>query len=276
MKILVLSPFGAKEPFGIENLRKVARPDTEVHHEDISNVYPLKYLSPLYYKYKAIDGCVDRIMKAEQEGYDSAVISCMYDPGLLEARDVVDIPITGALESSTHIASMMGFKYSILTVLPMVNYAWIHRILQIYGVSENCASVRPIPIHVLNLYSNYDEVVKQTISVAKRCVEEDGAEVIIPGCTIQQAVFTHELDNDPVDVIGAPVIDGMVTGLKMAETMVDLHQKAGYPAVSRRGLYGGAPREELLQLRKFMGKKDDQSPAVRTIRGRETKKRHSF
>ena len=56
MKILALSPFGAKEPFGIENLRSVARPDTEVFHEDISDVYPLKYYSPLTYRYKAMTG----------------------------------------------------------------------------------------------------------------------------------------------------------------------------------------------------------------------------
>ena len=68
-----------------------------------------------------------------------------------------------------------------------------------------------------------------------------------------------------MDVIGAPVIDGMITGLKMAETMVDLRNKAHYPAVSRqRALRLGTARESFRQLRRFMGKKDDESPAVQT------------
>ena len=82
---------------------------------------------------------------------------------------------------------MMGSKFSILTVGPQVNVPWIEKTLKIYGMTENCASIRPIGVHVLDLYTHCDTVVKQTIETAKRCVEEDGAEVIIPGCTIQQA-----------------------------------------------------------------------------------------
>jgi len=36
MRILVLSPFGATEPYGEENLKKVARPGTEFSFESIN------------------------------------------------------------------------------------------------------------------------------------------------------------------------------------------------------------------------------------------------
>ena len=38
MKILVLSPFGKTEPFGLENLEKVKRPDTEFDFECLEDV----------------------------------------------------------------------------------------------------------------------------------------------------------------------------------------------------------------------------------------------
>lgn len=43
MKILVLYPFGSCEPYGKENLKKVARSDTEFDYECLKEVFPLKY-----------------------------------------------------------------------------------------------------------------------------------------------------------------------------------------------------------------------------------------
>ncbi|MCL5103941.1 MAG: hypothetical protein M1133_07495, partial [Armatimonadetes bacterium] len=57
---------------------------------------------------------------------------------------------------------------------------------------------------------------------------------------------------DPVDVIGAPVIDPMYTAFKFAEMMVDLKDLAGYPAVSRAGFYEKQPKEEFDGLREYL------------------------
>jgi len=88
--------------------------------------------------------------------------------------------------------------------------------------------------------------------VSKKCVKEDGAEVIISGCTIMSALFTNYFKDDPVNIIGVPVIDPMYTAFKFAEMMVDLKRMAGYPAVSRAGLYQKQPKEEFQQLRRHL------------------------
>ena len=42
MKILVVNPFGGGEPFGEENLSRIARPDTEFDTVNIKDAYPLR------------------------------------------------------------------------------------------------------------------------------------------------------------------------------------------------------------------------------------------
>ena len=89
------------------------------------------------------------------------------------------------------------------------------------------------------------------MSAAKACVDEDGAEVIIPGCTLAGSVLTHDLP-DAESVIGAPVLDGMVTGFKMAEMMADM-RAAGVPTVSRRGWFEKPPKADMRTLRRLHG-----------------------
>ena len=89
------------------------------------------------------------------------------------------------------------------------------------------------------------------MGAARACVEEDGAEVVIPGCTLAGSVLTNDVP-DAESVIGAPVLDGMVTGFKMAEMMADL-RKAGVPTVSRWGGFEKPPEKDFNTLRNFMG-----------------------
>ena len=120
MKILVLCPFGSTEPFGRENLEKISRPGTQFDYECVTEVFPLPYNTFPYNMLKVINAAVERIILAEQQGYDAVVNSCVSDPGLLEMRSVVDIPVTGCFESATHLAATMGAKWSVVTVEEVV------------------------------------------------------------------------------------------------------------------------------------------------------------
>jgi len=54
------------------------------------------------------------------------------------------------------------------------------------------------------------------------------------------------------------VLDGMVTGFKMAEMMADL-QRAGVPIVSRRGWFQKPPEKDFSLLRNFLELQTKQS-----------------
>jgi allantoin racemase len=253
MKILVLSPFGETEPYCDENLKKVARTDVQFSCESLKDVFPLPYNTYRYNTMKCSDAAVERIIKAEKEGYDAVVISCMYDPGLFEAREVVDIPVMGTLEASGLVCMMMGQMFSIVCPDQVVTSV-LRRTVDAYGFKARCASLRHIDCVACNLYPDKtptEEIMRRLVEVGKKCVE-DGAEVLIPGCSIIGTLYTKAFKKDPIDVIGVPVLDPQIVAFKMAEMMVDLRVKVGYPAVSRIGMWKKQPRQEFLELRDWL------------------------
>ena len=250
MRILVINPFAGTEFRGRENLEKIKRPDTEFDMVDIGEYYPLKNNQFLYFRYKCADGTLERVLQAEKDGYDAVFISCNLDIGLYEARSLVNIPVTATLESAAMIAHAMGTTYSLVTVDDQ-NGRIQRMMLKTYGLDGKLASHRPIGIDANDLYPDItpeDVVLEKAIEVATACVVEDGAEVIIPGCTLVGSVLTHYLE-DPAETIGAPVLDGMVTGFKLAEMMADLNRLTSIPPVSRAGFFQFPPSQDMRKLR---------------------------
>lgn len=247
LKILLLNVFRG-ETFELETCQKVARPDTEVFFEQARD-YPLSHVRYEYYAMKAASAVVDRIVDAEQEGFDSVVICCMGDPGLFEARQLVEIPVVGIFEASTHLACTMGQKYSIITV-SHDRVAAAELRAKKYGVTEKLASVRHIGIPPPGLYpatTPLNLVVERTLEVAKLCIEEDGAEVIVMGGSLSASMFTKAA---PDGIDGVPIIDPNIAGFKTAEMMVDL-RRSGLLTTSRVGFWSRPPKEELAELRAY-------------------------
>ena len=61
MKILILSPFGATEPYPEENIGKVARGDVSFEVDCLKDVFPLPYNTYRYNVMKCVDGAVELI-----------------------------------------------------------------------------------------------------------------------------------------------------------------------------------------------------------------------
>jgi allantoin racemase len=255
MRICVINPFGGTEFRGRENLEKIKGPDTQFDMVNIADVYPLKNNQFLYFRYMCTDGTLERVMKAEREGYDAIFISCNLDIGLYEARSLVDIPVTATLESAALAAYAMGTRFSLITVDDQ-NGRIQRMMLKQYGLDGKLASHRPIGIDANDLYPELtpeDVVFRKVLEVGRQCVEQDGAEVLIAGCTLIGSVLTSRLQ-EAIKALGVPVLDGMLTGFKMAEMMADLRSQAGLPPVSRKGFFQFPPRKDLEILRKSLGR----------------------
>ena len=252
MRILVVNPFAGTEFYGRENIARIARPDTEFDMVDISEAYPLPNNQWLYFRHMCTDGTLEKAMGAEDQGYHAVFISCNLDIGLYEARQLLDIPVTATLESAALVAHMMGAAYSLVTV-DRQNGNIQKMLLEQYGLDKHFVSQRPFGIDASDLYVERTapaDIVASVVEAARACVEQDGAEVVIPGCTLAGSVLSHEVA-DIESVIGAPVVDGMVTGFKLAEMMADLH-RAGWPVVSRRGFFEKPPLSDMKALRGFL------------------------
>jgi len=216
-----------------ENFKTMARDGVEV------DVLWLKtgYSEPTYIwpeTYNAVEG-VKCCYRAWKMGYDGVVIGCTQDPGLMEARSIVDIPITGVTESSIAIASTLGSKFSFVCLLP-AEAASIADKIRRYGLTERLASIRYTelsPVEVKGLYEDPAKLVSVFREVATKAVREDKAEVIIAGCTLLSSILTHQKVHD---IDGVPLIDPLWAGIKMAEVLVDLKKTYGV-GVCRASIY---------------------------------------
>lgn len=58
---------------------------------------------------------LEAISKAEEDGYDAVVMGCALDPGVVEAREIVKIPVLGCFQTTLHLAGMLGNRLCIIT-----------------------------------------------------------------------------------------------------------------------------------------------------------------
>ncbi len=172
-----------------------------------------------------------KAVAAEREGADAVIIDCMGDPGLHAARELVSIPVVGPAEASMHVAAMLGHRFSILAVLES-SIPMKEDMAAAYGLAARLASVRAFGMPVLALDKDPDATLAAVVDAAERAVREDGAHVIIPGCTglaglaprIQAGLAARGCD--------VPVLDPPRVAMKVAETMVSLglrHSRRTYP-----------------------------------------------
>jgi allantoin racemase len=190
----------------------------------------------------AVPPTLAEIATAAKTGADAIVINCMGDPGLQAARELVSVPVLGPAETSMHIAAMLGHRFSILTVLDQLVYIDEQKAAG-YGVRDRLASVRSVGIPVLELEGSEDHLVAALTEQGLRAVHDDGAHILILGCTgmigtasrLSAALAAHGVPD-------IPVIDPVPVTVHVAAALVraDLtHSKRTYPdppAKERPGL----------------------------------------
>ena len=162
--------------------------------------------------------------KAQQEGYDAIVIDCAMDPGVRALRELVDLPVTSALESALLFALGLGDKISVVTVLENTARVIKDRI-RAYEFQGRVASVRFANVPVLDL-ENKDRAAQAILREARKAIDEDGADVIVLGCTGMSPVAEFLQQELPV-----PVVDPAAAALTMAESLVQMglsHSKRCY------------------------------------------------
>jgi allantoin racemase len=172
-------------------------------------------------------------LAAEQSGADAVVIDCMGDPGLGGAREVVSIPVLGPCQTSMHIAAMLGHRFSVITVLENLVHEFRDSAIK-YGVEQQLASTRAVDIPVLDLDEDRDRLLKVLTEQSVRAVEDDGAHVLVFGCTGMLGLaddLVESLSSAGYDDI--PVIDPIPTTLRVAAGLVAsslTHSKRTYPS----------------------------------------------
>lgn len=163
-----------------------------------------------------------KVQEAEGKGFDAVIISCGMDPGVDECRKRVKIPVIGTGAPAHLMAVLLGSKYSILVPGEKGKRSPDHRIVRKLSLGEKLASIRGIGLPILEIR---EEFIKKDfrrskrlfVEAAREAIEEDGADVIVPGCG-----YFAEFAADVQDMLGVPVINSVGVALKMAEAIVSL------------------------------------------------------
>jgi allantoin racemase len=206
-----------------ENAQKVyaaaARPGTRV--KVVSLEYGTASIECARDEALAIPNILGRVVEAAEAGADAAIIDCMADPGLDAARELVRIPVIGAAQSSMHLASILGHRFSFLAIWEADIPAFEHQAARC-GLSSRLASVRAFNIPVLALEDDPEATLRVLVNLAEKAVAEDGAHVLIPGCTGLVGLAPSIQAGLAERGCHVPVLDPPFVALKVAESLVEL------------------------------------------------------
>ena len=226
MKILIINP---NTSAGItDRIRDVAeaarRSDCQV-----TVVHPAHgpvTIESSYDEAYAVAPMIELVRQGNEQGYDAIVLACFCDVGVEAAKEISSIPVLSMEETTLSIALLLGAKFGILTEKrPRVAMKELH--IRRHGLVERLASVRATDLSVAELHADPERAKAAGLALARRMVEEDGAEVIILGSSAM-AGYEQDLERE----LGVPILDPLVVTLKTAEAFVDMGLRH-----SRVGLY---------------------------------------
>jgi allantoin racemase len=222
--------------------RRVCGPDTTI---DVHGVRPGSHpngLPPIqvtkyYWAEHLLEAqLVENIMRAEREGYDAVAISCFLDPGMEDARSVVDIPVVSSCETALLVASTIGRSFGMLAIDEHMAEQ-VRTLVRAYGFQDRVKIIEtlnpPFTEHELDLaFAGSPAFVERFSKQASKLVAA-GVDVIIPAEGVINTVLVR---NQVHQVAGVPVLDSYGALVAFAEMLVQLRRRAGL-SVGRRGAY---------------------------------------
>jgi hypothetical protein len=136
---------------------------------------------------KAKPFVVEKSRWAEGQAYDAVVVNCMLDPGVREAKRVVDIPVVGLWEATRAIASLIG---------------------------ENPANIFPADLSPLELADDEERTVLELLRKGRWQTQVRGVDVLIPNCA-----YLGGLAQRLQEELGVPVLANRQIGLRCGELL---------------------------------------------------------
>jgi len=168
---------------------------------------------------------IESYKQAEKEGYDAVVPLGMLDLGVDGGKSAVDIPVVGPMESSLHIASLLGERFGLIIYHEKL-LAFNRAIVRRYGMENKIVGFGVSGFDLPDITANREKVVENFLAEGKKLVAQ-GAEVIIPmGITqcpvhIKPDFLQKQLGVPVVEGIGAPIrVAGMLAGLGLTQSRV--------------------------------------------------------
>lgn len=130
----------------------------------------------------AVPYVLQAAIEAQREGVDAVIIDCMTDPGLNQLREALSIPVIGVAETAMHLAAQLSHRFAWIDPSPH-SRVFVETQVMRYGLGGKLASFRAVNISPSQLASNPRATEEALIEQALAAVSDDGAGIIILGCT---------------------------------------------------------------------------------------------
>jgi allantoin racemase len=160
-------------------------------------------------------GTIEACMQAARDGVHAITIACFGDPGGDGAKECTSIPIIGEGEGALHVASLLGSRLSVITV-QQETVPFMRSMVERTGLIDKLVSIRAVDYGVLA----FDlDCIPDVVDQATAAVIEDGAEVIVMGCTGTGTDMVPEITRLLAERVGVyvPVIDPVHAAVGLAE-----------------------------------------------------------
>lgn len=196
---------------------------------------------------------VEQALVARDAGADAVLVACSGDPGVAEARTLLDIPVIGPMEAALHVAMTYGRKLGIVTVQDRTWVEYCEALTDACGLRDRLVGVRPIETPSMTVFTqgfSQPDIVAAEIDAQARPLVEQGANTIIIG-SAGLSVMASAAGLATVTQAEVPIFDCLSVGLKMAELQAQLHQRLGVPSYSRSGWGERLPEADVARLNKL-------------------------
>jgi allantoin racemase len=165
-------------------------------------------------------------LAAQRDGYAGVYINTVGDYGLADLRNACRIPVTGAGEGAIRTAQAIGRRFAIVTIWPPALRFIYDAVLAETASTDDCVAIHHLSedpdLATLDQPNNFVREMQacgitsmaRILAACRSALQDDGADVIILGCTCMQPTAAL-LEADDL-----PVVEPMVAGYRHLESLV--------------------------------------------------------
>lgn len=243
IKIMYLNPISAasgSDQLFADMASTYKLPGTEVH---VTSLPPEDggFTHIEYRAYEAIvtRGIIRAVRAAALEGFDALAIGCFYDTALYDAREISgDMMVTAPCVAACEIAASLANRFGVV----VGRRKWVHQMqstVHELGHGSRLAGFYHVDLGVNDFQQDHQVTSDRLVAAGRKAVNEDFAEAVILGCTLEVGFY-----KDVEKAIGVPVIDPSIAALKRAEYGALLKRQCGWKP-SRKWSSEAPPEDEI-------------------------------
>lgn len=229
MKLLLVNPNTSVSVSSLiqAEAERSAAPGTEI--QVLTAAFGVAYIET---RFEALIGAYAAAeLAAEHHArFDAVIVAAFGDPGLQGLREALPCPVIGLTDAALASASLLGQRFSIVAISQRIR-AWYGETVTHYGMQGRLASIRGLDEPLADIGNVQGNQGERLVRLAERCVEEDGADVIVLAGAPLAGLARSLRGRLPV-----PCVDGVSSAVRHAETLHALQ-----PGAASRGSFAPPP-----------------------------------